>query len=477
MENILSKVIGENIILENQDLISLIKSNIGDYGDMTSSGKTTLKLTFSDIPNTGNQSKNLRNDVYGELESLVDKEESLSNYRKVKEGSSLGSAKINFNGKDYTLIVKGTPGTDSADTDVKEALVSLLYVTNIDTPFTKENYDERVAQLIPIAEKGIPGESSIASNKVVTYLKATNSDSNKYIKFINQPFSSALSIKQAYPGEKLIRDGLFTQAKSLGKQLSGYPSDKHNPGDLFVDLGGANLDNIKTLEGLNDLFVDSWGNKTNERGEKAPFVSISLKQEEAQGGKAKALLQKYTKVKSDYNLSKEEQKYTTDEFREGIKGLRSKVQSLVGGNNNIVYDFKDGNLEDKKLQGKYAALKSIEFLFRIFPDQKVDDAVVALAGFALSLTGVNPTFFKLKGKSNGSPASVETFKRGESIDLYDDANDNLDPIVIEDTPEFGGLKIKFLIKKGGEIHSVAINARNNGNTQGTLEIQKIDKVS
>ena len=118
MENILSKVIGENIILENQDLISLIKSNIGDYGDMTSSGKTTLKLTFSDIPNTGNQSKNLRNDVYGELESLVDKEESLSNYRKVKEGSSLGSAKINFNGKDYTLIVKGTPGTDSADTDV-----------------------------------------------------------------------------------------------------------------------------------------------------------------------------------------------------------------------------------------------------------------------------------------------------------------------------------------------------------------------
>ena len=42
MENILSKVIGENIILENQDLISLIKSNIGDYGDMTSSGKTTL---------------------------------------------------------------------------------------------------------------------------------------------------------------------------------------------------------------------------------------------------------------------------------------------------------------------------------------------------------------------------------------------------------------------------------------------------
>ena len=61
---------------------------------------------------------------------------------------------------------------DSADTDVKEALVSLFYVSNITTPFTKENYDERVNQLIPIVEKGIPGESSNASDKVATYLKS-----------------------------------------------------------------------------------------------------------------------------------------------------------------------------------------------------------------------------------------------------------------------------------------------------------------
>ena len=263
-----------------------------------------------------------------------------------------------------------------------------------------------INQLIPIVEKGIPGESSNASDKVATYLKSTDGSKTKYIKFINQPLSSALAIKEAYPGEKLIRDGLFTQAKSLGQQLSGYPSDKHNPGDLFVDLGGADLDNVSTLEGLNDLFVDSWGSKTNVRGEKAPFVSISLKQEAAQGGKAKALLQKYTKVKSDYNLSKEEQNYTPDEFREGIKGLRSKVQSLVGSNNNILYDFKDGNITDEKAQGKYAALKSIEFLFRMFPNDQVDDAVVSIAGFALSLTGVNPTFFKIKGKSSGEPASV-----------------------------------------------------------------------
>ena len=44
-----------------------VKSNIKDYGDLETSGKNTIKLKFSDIPNTGNQSKELRNDVYNEL--------------------------------------------------------------------------------------------------------------------------------------------------------------------------------------------------------------------------------------------------------------------------------------------------------------------------------------------------------------------------------------------------------------------------
>jgi hypothetical protein len=42
-----------------------------------------------------------------------------------------------------------------------------------------------------------------------------------------------------------------------------------------------------------------------------PLVAVSLKQEKAQGGKAKAMLQQYTKVKDDYNLTKEEQELYT----------------------------------------------------------------------------------------------------------------------------------------------------------------------
>ena len=464
------KKLGINIILENQDLIKLLRTNIKDYGDIDVSGKDTLKVIFSDIPNRGAQADSMRKDVYDEIKSLVDKEESLSDFQKLATGSSLGSAVINFNGKRYKLIVKGASSDTSSDTDVKEALVSLFYITNIDSPFTKENYESRINSLIEISSKGIPGETSSASQKVVKFLEAISND-NKIlnIKFINQPLSSALAIREVYPGQKLIRTGLFDSIRSKAQALTGLPADKWCPGDLYVQLSNVDLSDDDNIELINDLFNDEWGDDSK------PLVAISLKQADAQGGKAKALLNKYTKVKSDYNLTKDEIAFSSEEYKEEIKILRNKIQSLTQSNSNITYDLSSEEVSNEKLRGKYAALKSIEFLFRVFPDQKVDDAIVALAGFALSLTGVNPTFFKVTGKKDGTPGNADRFKRGENIILFN-VDGDYEPIKIMDTPTFGGLKVIFKIEKGGEPYSVAINARNNGNTQGTLEVQKIQKI-
>ena len=127
------------------------------------------------------------------------------------------------------------------------------------------------------------------------------------------------------------------------------------------------------------------------------------------------------------------------------------------------------------MRGKFAALKSIEFLFRQFNTDEVDEAIVALVGFALSLTGVNPTFFKVTGQKTGTPGKVDKFERGQNVILYN-VDGDYEPIKIEDTSSFGGLKINFKIEKGGQPYAVSINARNNGNTQGTLEVQKIKKI-
>ena len=472
LESLLSNILGEELILENQDLISLIKTNIKDYGDLEASGRDTIKLTFSDIPNRGASSDSMRKDVYDELEALVGKEELLSNYRKLATGSSLGSAVVNFDGKDYKLIVKGASDDTASDTDVKEALVSLFYITNIDSPFNKENYESRVNDLIEIASKGIPGETSSASQKVVSYLEATAGDDKAAnINFINQPLSSALAIKGAYPGQKLIRTGLFDSIRSKAQSLTGLPADKWCPGDLYVQLGAVNLTEDDNIELINDLFNDEWG------GDDKPLTAVSLKQADAQGGKAKALLNKYTQAKEDYNLTKDEIGFDNQQYIDGIEELRGKIQKLVGGNPNIKYDIEDGGLKDETrfLRGKYAALKSIEFLFRQFEADQVDNAIVALVGFALSLTGVNPTFFKVTGQKSGAPGKVDKFPRGQNVILYN-VDGDYEPIQINDSSSFGGLKLDFKIEKGGQPYSVSINARNNGNTQGTLEVQKIKKI-
>ena len=335
------KKLGINIILENQDLIKLLRTNIKDYGDIDVSGKDTLKVTFSDIPNRGAQADSMRKDVYDEIKSLVDKEESLSDFQKLSTGSSLGSAVINFNGKRYKLIVKGASSDTSSDTDVKEALVSLFYITNIDSPFTKENYESRINSLIEISSKGIPGETSSASQKVVKFLEAISNDNKTLnIKFINQPLSSALAIREVYPGQKLIRTGLFDSIRNKAQALTGLPADKWCPGDLYVQLSDVDLSDDDNIELINDLFNDEWGDDSK------PLVAISLKQADAQGGKAKALLNKYTKVKSDYNLTKDEIAFSSEEYKENIKILRDKIQSLTQNNSNITYDISSEEISD-----------------------------------------------------------------------------------------------------------------------------------
>ena len=177
LENELSKL-GINLILENQDLINTLKQSglFNEYGDVEASGKDTLKLTFSNIPGRGKQADQMRLDIYDTIKQLADKGDLISNFKKLSTGSSLGSAQIDFNGKRYKLIIKGSSEETSSDTDVKEALVSLFYSSNIETPFNAENYQNRISQLIEISDKGISGESPESSKKVTAYLQAISGE-------------------------------------------------------------------------------------------------------------------------------------------------------------------------------------------------------------------------------------------------------------------------------------------------------------
>ena len=460
------------LIKENKELVDLIQSNIKGYGDITGTGSSNIRLQFSEVPSRGASSTSLRGEIFKELEKLSKKENEITDYRKVKTRSSVGSAELTFKGKEYKIVIKGTASEDSADTDVKEGLVSLFYVSDITSPFTTENILKRAENLKSIANAGIPGEDSSSSQKVLKYLSALE-PKNVHVKFINQPLSSALSIKNAYPEGNLIRSGIFNEIRSKARALTGMDADKWCPGDLYVKLGNLpDISSIDNIEILNELFNQEWGAANK------PLVAISLKQQKAQGGKAKGLLAKYSKVKTDYNLSNDEKEYDGDKYKKGIERLRKKVSGLVGSAENVVYKLDNQNLDNfklDKLRGKYAALKAVEFLFRNFPSNKVDDAVVALAGFAMSLTSVNPGFFKLIGQSSGQSAKIESFPRGSNIVLYNNDGEYTD-INIVDSERYGGLRILFNVLKQGKPYLVQISARNNGNIQGTLEVEKIDPI-
>ena len=76
---------------------------------------------------------------------------------------------------------------------------------------------------------------------------------------------------------------------------------------------------------LNKLFVNDWGSTD------APLVSISLKQEKAQGGKAKSFLQKFKPEQvegmppAEYQLNSEELKYNEDQYDEAINSIHRSL--------------------------------------------------------------------------------------------------------------------------------------------------------
>jgi ABC-type uncharacterized transport system auxiliary subunit len=113
------------------------------------------------------------------------------------------------------------------------------------------------------------------------------------------------------------------------------------------------IEQIDNIEILNRYFNDEWGSKEKS------LVAVSLKQEVAQGGKAKALLNEYTKVKNDYNLTNDEINFKEEQYKQGINRLRNNIQSLVKGNENIVYDLQSGELKNEIgfLRGKACCFK------------------------------------------------------------------------------------------------------------------------
>ena len=364
--------------------------------------------------------KNLQGEIPSTGVELINKDEQkikTSKLRKTKE----------FGGKDAVSTDAKKP---VVDTEVKESLVIVFYNIlkeggNLKS-FNAENYANNFKIIKSSTDKFNDVESSAQNkiNQLFDLIGDATTPLSKTRSVLNNPYSIALELYEDYPSARANRGKLFDTIRSTCSKITKLPADKWNPGDIYLVNSTPELPTeTDSIVPWNELFVNEWGS-TN-----APLVSISLKEERYQPGRAKSYLEKFGE-EVDYNMSKEEFEYTDDQYKKAIKKYRENIIDYFD-NTQPVEKKGDGwenfPSDRRQLQTKYGAYKLLNLLAG-----KNDASLAGLFAFGLSIdkdARANPTFWKLIGKNNGSkagkikyPAGVNTeMAKGEDITILDNS--------------------------------------------------------
>ena len=406
-----------------------------------------------------------------------------------------------IDGQKHTFTIKGAGSEFGTSTIQKEGLVIFFYNSPINELFTPESLIENVKVLNGEYYDGIGTKSDQVKLLLSKYIDNIESVANDRVALdtLNDPLSSAIAIKKAYGNDSLLITGAgtFEDVRTTGVELAGIDDkDKWNPGDVYLQLADikyskakalSDPDTIEPITEYNKNFVNIWGKKTNIDGVPTSFVSISLKNKNAAAGKGKGFLKgfdpasEYGKIKSkitSYNMTPEEKEWSDDKLSSEITTLKQEIEGeIVGRGKGIKYNPGPTPSKRSQLLAKYASLKILKFiLIQISKGGglDIDQALGKIASYAASLTGVNPTFFKVSGDPKGEaqvirfPAeSSAELTKGKEIEIIDKGTAGSIQIIIsitsldprsDDTEEF----------------DFVMNIRSNGTGQNTIELN-IDK--
>ena len=471
--------------------IEASKPNGYELSHLKQKTNNSFQFYFKDV---SPRSRNIRSEITNTISTLFPN----SNVEVLSVTSNKGPRFVMDIGEDrITFEIKGAGGKFDTTTTQKEGLVIFFYNSPINELFTPESLIESFNDLYKNKDKYFKGLDSKAKSSVIKLLDAYDGDIEAASKIksslvtLNDPLSAAIAIKNAYPNKELIRDGLFDTVRKEGSTLAGISeADKWNPGDVYLQLTKGlqytvsdaenSPESISPITTYNKNFVNVWGETTNIDGKSATFVSISLKQESAQAGKGKGYLKGFDpqqiegKIKgATYNLSDEEKQWDEKQLNNEIDILKSTILGQLSGEANVEYDPDLNPKEKEKLISKYASLKLLSFI--VIQVAKgagigVAKALAAVASYAASLTGVNPTFFKVTGNPTGE-ASIVRFPGESSAELKEDSD-----IIINDKMTNGsiliGITITMLDPKTNQNidKSYTMNIRSNGTGQNTIEL-------
>ena len=344
------------------------------------------------------------------------------------------------------------------DTDTKEELVivmcNILKENDSLTDFNdNKNYINNF-RIINDSKNKYQDVGDAARSKIeelFNLIKGLETPLTKVKHVLNNPYSIAKEILTAYPNARFERGEIFDMIRMKCSQITGLPEDKWNPGDIYIVNSNPNIESLEddSIVGWNELFVNNWGDTD------APLVSVSLKEEKHQLGRAKSYLNKFANNKGDFNINKQDLLDLSDEeLKEGIRNYRNQVKLAIKeeGFNWVPTGDGWGGFPDSstlkgkgRLRAKYGCYKLLDFLL----NKANNSSIIGLFAYGLSIDKderANPTFFKLVGGNKGVMKKKVKYPAGVNSEMDEDT-----PITIEDNMGAGNIKISgTIIKTNGD---------------------------
>ena len=335
------------------------------------------------------------------------------------------------------------------DTDTKEELVIVMYnILKENGGLTNFNDNKDYINNFEIINNSTTKYQDVgdkAKDKIEELFNLVGKLEKPLIKVkhvLNNPYSIAKEILKAYPNARFERGEVFDAIRMKCSGITGLPADKWNPGDIYIVNSEPKIEDLDddSIVPWNELFVNNWGDTD------APLVSVSLKEEKYQPGRAKSYLNKFANNKQEFNVGKEElAALSTEELKDGIKTYRNQVRQAIKEEGFKIEYTGDGweefPVKENQLKAKYGAYKLLNFLL----NKSNNASIVGLFAYGLSIDRderANPTFFKLVGGNKGEMKKKVKYPAGVNSEMDEDT-----PIVMEDRATNGNIKISGTIIK------------------------------
>lgn len=422
----------------------------------------------------------------------------------------------------FTVHTTTSELTDLNTPEAKEGMAAFFYMLPetqlelVHKKITMQTPDAKLALDSSIVDDKILGsKSKRIVDSVIVFLNETQFDKTKNKKellFLLNAYSIAITIRKKWGVDYTIDRGIiFNKVRKAGSIISGIAADKWNPGDVYIYKDAAVIDSIRTAAEKSKLLVSITDSSEELIGLNSIFdaknpaaISLSLKEESALAGGATSFLAvktvKGTDIKSTARITPEQKKLIIDigfaeKRNKEIKNVDSllksyekkhialrteleKVIKKVGkikkisisesaskeqSKNMVLYNLikKDiGYTAMIDFFNKFDSIKNINSVM-----QKYKNPLSALTAYGVSLSGFNPTFYKIIANASGNTGHIDIFHGRDSLDIIPDT------MLIYDAPSKAGFKLQFLTLMGQKKYQTSLDVRFKGDFEFTITVE------